>query len=1011
MIPWWTRLTWCWLLTSLLSGFVSAALANPTNPAWFTRVWRTSDGLPNNNVTAVVQGRDGFLWVGTPVGLARFDGVRFSPFSYRASGNGADQGVHAMLPSRAGGLLVVPNEGPVACLDANFSRALALTVGLSETNIPMNVTEDGEGSVWIAYSGKAVVRIKKGKPAQFVQQDGTSPQRLIFGLITDAAGNVWLASGDSGHSGVCVFRDGQFHTVARFKFKDTPRVAAAGSNAVWIANGTQLFKCDVQGKLETIGQFQPDVPGAQPLALLEDHAGTVWIGSVNNGLFRYHGKEFEKIETSHPGILSLTEDQEGNLWAGTAGGGLDRISPRSVKLEGLDTGSSLAAIQSICEDTNGVLWGAAQNGLLVTRVDGKWMPALTNEPWLGVVTCVAADRNGGLWIGTANRQLHYWRNLEHTTWSQDEGMMKITLTALLPSSKGDLWMGGFATGVPCLHEGEIHSFKTPVEAGRVLAMTEDAAGNIWIGTSKGQLMRAGENEFINETPRTPDTARAIRTLYATPDGALWIGYEGLGLGRLKDGEFARIGVEQGLSDNYISQIIADDDGWLWFGSDHGIFKIRQSELEQVMEGQSDRVRPINYGQNEGSPSMEADFGFLPGALRSRDGQLWIPLRTALAVIDPKIFPANPKPLPVLLTRVTTDGQTLASWGGIAPTQAVANLKTLNLPLRLPPSHRKLDFAFTALNFSAPENTHFRYRLDGLDNDWVDAETRSASYSRLLAGNYKFRVEASSGDGPWNETGAPLGIVVTPFVWQTWWFRLGALLLFTLSTIAVVRYVSLRRLHQKMQAMAQQAALDKERTRIARDLHDDLGGSLTQVKQLFELALRNHASPAEMVNYLQRGLVKTQHGIRSLDETVWAVNPHNDTLPHLIDYLGQAAVEFLHAADIRCRADLPASLPARNLSAEARHNLFLAVKEALNNVVRHAHASEVQLLASVTDESLTLTIKDNGQGFGRTPEDAYANGLRNMRQRMEEIGGTFDIQSQPGAGTTISLVYYWLARKV
>ena len=1000
----------------LLSGIAPETLADSTNSAWFTRVWRTSDGLPNNNVTAVVQGRDGFLWVGTPVGLARFDGVRFSPFSYRSAGNVADQGVHALLPSQAGGLLVVPNEGPVVCLDANFSRTQAWTIGLTETNIPTKVTEDNEGSVWIAYSGRSVVRIRNGKPPQFVQQNGVAPSRFVYGLITDATGNVWLADGDADHAEACVFRDDQFHIVARydmasFEFKNTPScVTAAGSNGVWIANGTQLFKCDHQGNLKLVGQFQPEAPGAQTLALIEDHAGAVWIGSVNNGLFRYDGTSFEKIETSHPTILSLTEDQEGNIWAGTAGGGLDRISRRRVTFEGLDTGSALVTIQSVCEDTNGVLWGAAQNGLLVTRVDGKWVPALTNETWLGVVTCVAADRHGGLWIGTANRQLHHWFNGQHQTWSRSDGMLKITLTALLPAANGDLWMGGFATGVPHMHDGKIHNLRTPVEAGRVLAMSEDAGGNIWIGTSRGQLICAGNEGFTNETPRTPDITRAIRCLYATPDGALWIGYEGLGLGRLKDGEYSRIDVEEGLPDNYISQIVADDDGWLWLGSDHGISKIRQSELEEVLDGQSDHVRPINYGQNEGSPSMEADFGYLPGALRSRNGQLWIPLRTSLAVIDPKISPANPKPPAVRLTRVTVDGEPIAAWGGITPTQTNANLITLAAPLRLPPSHRKLDIEFAALSFSAPENTHFRYRLDGLDTDWIDAETRSASYSRLVAGDYKFRVEASSGDGPWNEAGAPLGIVVDPFFWQTWWFRLGVLIFFTLSVIAVVRYVSFRRLRQKLQAVAQQAALDKERTRIARDLHDDLGGSLTQVKQLFELALRNHASPAKMENYLQSGLLKTQQGIKSLDETVWAVNPHNDTLPHLIDYIGQSAVEFLHAADIRCRVDLPASPPERVISAEARHNLFLTVKEALNNVVRHAHASEVQIQASVTEESLTLTINDNGHGFERAPDNAYADGLRNMQQRMEEIGGRFLIHSRPDAGTEISLIYFWAARK-
>jgi len=420
---------------------------------------------------------------------------------------------------------------------------------------------------------------------------------------------------------------------------------------------------------------------------------------------------------------------------------------------------------------------------------------------------------------------------------------------------------------------------------------------------------------------------------------------------------------------------------------------------------------IAYGQNEGLFSLEADYDFQTVSARSRDGRLWIPMRQALAVADPGILDANPEPPPVLLTRVAVDGHAIAAYGTIGSTQTIINLKTAQIPLRLSPAHRKLEFEYAAPSFSAPENVHFRYRLAGFDDDWVDAEARgSAVYSRLAAGAYQFRVEAANGNGPWNEAHASLALVVAPFIWQTWWFRLGAIFFFTLAIIAVVRYVSFRRLRLKLQALAQQAALDKERTRIARDLHDDLGGSLTQVKQLFELALHNHASPDKMSQYLQRGLAKTQSGIKALDETVWAVNPHNDTLPYLIDYIGQSAVEFLHAADIRCRADLPASPPARNISAEARHNLFLAVKEALTNVVRHAQASEVQLQAGVNEDSLTLTIKDNGRGFERIADDARADGLRNMRQRMEEIGGQFHIQSRPGAGTDISLVYFWPARK-
>jgi signal transduction histidine kinase len=447
-------------------------------------------------------------------------------------------------------------------------------------------------------------------------------------------------------------------------------------------------------------------------------------------------------------------------------------------------------------------------------------------------------------------------------------------------------------------------------------------------------------------------------------------------------------------------MVEDDEGWLWFGSDHGIFKVRRLELEQVAEGKLPRVTPIFYGRNEGLFNLQVNYGFWPGAIRTRDGHVAIPTRTALAMIDPTALRRNYKPPKVLFTVVTVDDQMVAAYGDQG-TQIVTSR-----PLHLPPSHHNLKLEFTAFNFSAPENVHFRYRLDDLDNDWQDAKAREAQYSRLAAGDYHFRVEAATGDGAWNEADAPLAIVVDPFFWQTWAFRIGAAVFFVACVVGVVRYVSFRRLRRKLQLLAQQAALDKERTRIARDLHDDLGGRLTEVKQLFELALRNHASPETMQQYLRRGLTKTQSGIQALDETVWAVNPHNDTLPYLIDYIGQSAVEFLRAADIRCRADLPPRPPERVISAEVRHNLFLAMKEALHNVVRHAHASEVQLNAAVTDEALTLTIKDNGEGFERASNNSTEDGLRNMRQRMDEIGGRFSVESRPGAGTSISLVYFW-----
>jgi signal transduction histidine kinase/ligand-binding sensor domain-containing protein len=985
----------------LLPGTVLTASATSTNSSWYSRFWQTDDGLPNNIVTALTQTQDGYLWVGTPAGLARFDGDHFSDFLYQTEKINSHPSVHTLQASARGGLWVVPSRGAVVHLNRELLPEV-LPANLPDASA-LFVAEDRNGCPWIAYNNGILCRVKSGVVTQFTTKDGL-PGGTIESLISDSEGNIWVAKGTHIH----VLDNGAFRQVVALRSES--HIAAARSNGIWIVTGHRLLKCDSTGRLEDMGNYLPDTSRVVAREAIEDHTGAVWIGTDSDGLYRYSQTGFEKIETSYVYVSSLAEDSEGNVWAGTLGGGLDRVSRGGIKLEKVSEGSSFQPVQSVCEDTNGLLWGATQDGLLVSRVEGEWRPALTNVSVPRGVACVAADRNGAVWLGMRNaKALYCWQGDHVVTWDDKKGYAGNTVASLFPDSRGDLWVGinAYRDAPPMiqrLHGGQFQTFKLPPNEERVIAMAEDYAGNVWAGTSSGQLFRYNGKQLIDETARTGDSDRSIRSLYTTADGALWIGYGGLGLACLKENHFTRVTTEQGLRENWISQIVADDEGWLWFGSDHGIFKVRQIELEQVVEGKLARLTPIFYGRNEGLFNLQINYGFWPGAIRTQDGQVAMPTRTALAMIEPAALRRHYKPPKVLLTAVVVDDQTIAAYG-IPGTQIVTGL-----PLRLPPSHHNLRFEFTAFNFSEPENVHFRYRLDNLDNDWQDAEAREAQYSRLAAGDYHFRVEAATGDGTWNEVEAPLTIVVDPFFWQTWTFRIGAAVFFVASVVGVVRYVSFRRLRRKLQLLAQQAALDKERTRIARDLHDDLGGRLTEVKQLFELALRNHASPEAMHQYLRRGLTKTQSGIQALDETVWAVNPHNDTLPYLIDYIGQSAVEFLRAADIRCRADLPPSPPERNISAEARHNLFLTVKEALNNVVRHAHASEVQLNAVVTDEALTLTIKDNGKGFERAPANSTEDGLRNMRQRMEEIGGNFSLESKPGSGTSVSLTYFWPAQK-
>lgn len=354
---------------------------------------------------------------------------------------------------------------------------------------------------------------------------------------------------------------------------------------------------------------------------------------------------------------------------------------------------------------------------------------------------------------------------------------------------------------------------------------------------------------------------------------------------------------------------------------------------------------------------------------------------------------------------------MATYNGRSPLRVAGkgvttDLSGTNATLELGPAHRKLDIEFTALSFTAPENVHFQYRMEGFDEDWIETDFRETTYPRLPAGDYRFRVKACNNDGVWNQNGAVLSLVVLPFFWQTWWFRAVLLALFTLSLIAVVRYASFRRLRRQLLRLEQQAALHRERARIARDIHDDLGANLTQIALLGQLAQQDTAAPAKAAERIGTISATARQAIKSLDEIVWAVNPRNDTLAHLLDYAGQFALDYLSLAGIRCRLDLPEQIPEREISTDIRHNLFLAVKETLNNIVKHAQATEVRLRLGIGETALQLIIEDNGRGFEDAPDNALADGLRNIRQRLADIGGVCRIESRLEAGTTVTLEVPW-----
>jgi signal transduction histidine kinase/ligand-binding sensor domain-containing protein len=999
----------CAVYVVLIGGLAQPARAldgedkNSSANLWLTRTWQTDEGLPDNNVTGVAQTSDGHLWVATLGGLMRFDGEHFEEFSPTHLPNVPNHVVRTMYLDRRGRLWLVMDRGAVVRVGETDAHVFDPTNGFVYSRVAA-MAEDDESGVWFVY-GNEVGRIRDDKVERFGANEGLPTGGNIW-LATDAEGQLWFACGP--HVGV--FRANRWQTLVTLDSSPVHLVAAR-SGGVWICTATRVVKYTAGGEPQEVAKL-PEQMTVQ--VMLEDHIGALWIGTAASGLFRLKGNELERVAVSHPEITALTEDREGNLWVGTAGGGLNLLRPRAMDLIGTKAGLPFESVRSVCQDEDGSMWAALQNGSLARGHDNKWETVSGVEGWLGGdVCCVAPAREGGVWIGTRDRALQRGQAGKFQKWGPHEGFGSQNVRSLLQAANGDLWI---ATDTPgrlwLFKDGKFSELPLPVRVRAIRAFAEGVDGTVWAGTSDGQILRIQGGVVANETGAQKGPPFSVRCLHTTADGSLWIGYAGWGIGRWHDGHYSRITTAQGLYDDYVSQMLSDGQGGLWLTGNHGLFQVQLEELVDVAEGRSTHLRSNAYGRGEGLQSLQPVYENSPTAWRGNDGQLWFATRKGLLTVQPDKIRDNPIPPAVFVNDVKMDDHPVALYDSHFPLRAPGESKLLDLhtpgePLQLPPRHAKIEFAFTALSFNSPENVQFRYRLKGFDTEWIEGGTqRSAKYPRLPAGRYAFEVTACNEAGVWNKTGFHLPFVVRPFFWQTWEFRALLVMTFTAAVIAMVRYVSFRRLRQRMRLLEQQAVLDKERARIAKDLHDDLGASMTQMTLVLELAVQQRLEPDAVIDRVHDGLHAAREAIKSLDAAVWAVNPINNTLPELVAYIGQFGMEFLQQANIRCTLDLPDHPPERPVSAELRHSLFLIVKESLNNVVRHAQASEVRLQISITAAALDLLIADNGRGIERKPDDTLADGLRNMRQRAEELNAQFQIESAPGAGTKISVRYFW-----
>lgn len=970
------------------------------------RSWGTEAGLPQNTVNAIVQSRDGYLWVGTRDGLARFDGVRFTVFGL--SEGLPSMEVQTLLEDHLGTLWIGTRGGGLSRMIEGRIESVPVPQSVVGGDIVTGLAEDLEGLLWIGTLGGLSLWSESGPATN--DAVATLRQEPIRFLARSRTGSIWIATATKG---AFEFRDQTLHPITGPA--GTERISAycllddkQGDLWASIGNGTILCR---RGDRWVPYQQSNGLPFAYVTSMTEETDGTIWAGSLDEGLYRFQDDRFTAVKTdqglSANDIRSLQPDREGNLWVGTRTGGLNRVSRRKVLHCGAVQGLTNEFVRSVAELPDGTLAVGTIGGGLYQGTPRAMQP-FSMDPrirFYASVESVLAAADGTLWWGGARGLLHWADGKLAGCYTNEPWIVSAAVTALCDDRQGGVWIGTSESRLAHFQNGQFQEFRSRVARGPVTALACQPDGAVWVGSLGGGLKRIEPDGTSVFSVVQGLSSQAICTLYLDRDGTLWIGTAGGGLARWHRGRITGFTAQQGLGANTISQIVEDDEGHLWLGSNHGILRVHKADLEALADGRTQFLHPRAYGINDGMPAEECSSGFSPAGLKTRSGLVCFSTVKGLVLLDPRQADGDVPPPEVLMEETLTGGQPRPPEPGFEvlslPTGSATDLPLARRVI-VPPGGRDLELHYTGISFASPEKVRFRYKLEGWDPDWIEAGTRrTAYYHGIPPGEYVFRVMASNADNVWNEQGAALALTLQPYLWETRTFLVVASLLGIGLFAGGLRYAERRRYRRRLAVLETQHAIEKERVRISQDMHDHIGGMLTQVSILSDLgqSQAGHQSPSR--GHFEKIGVQARAAVQGLDEIIWATNPKNDNLPRFAEYISRFADECFENTTLRCWQEMPPSIPEVPLRADLRHNLFLAIKEALNNALKHSNAANLWLRLSFHENLLRVEIEDDGRGFDPTSPATRGNGLGNLQHRLSDCGGRAEVSSCPGKGTRVT----------
>jgi streptogramin lyase len=950
------------------------------------QAWSTEEGLPEASVHQVFQSLDGYLWIATEGGVARFDGSAFRVWRHETAPAFMSNDISAIAQDSSGALWFGTADGLVQ------SRGSALRRFSERDGLPSSSIT----SLAALPDGSLLVLTSRG----LVRFDGTTFKQLpaskgtVLSLQAAPDGSVWLLTSE----GIQRYDRG---TITQPAFPSAASTNSAGDetvqglqfgpgDAVWTRSARSISVR--RPGFERVLRIGSDLPGSRITALYVDRQGTGWIGT-NRGLFSLQPLSNATIQTVDPlhaeSILSIMEDREGNLWIGTETSGLHALRPRKFRSEPSAAGE---AITTGAAASDGTVWfGTREEGVRRIRNGAAEQPVPIASLTSPVILSMAAGNHGDVWVGTPDGldQIVGKRVNQYTS---SNGLSDDFVRSVLVDSRGTVW-AGTRRGLTKI-EGTTITTLTHADGlgsdsiGPLLESTVKistgirnglASPELWVGTSAG-LSHLRGTQIENFSPYQDAGRDVVSAIAQERDGILWVGLHGEGLSRFTNGRFTSI--RSSALPSEITSLLVDHEGYLWLRGLRGVYHVALAELH-VCANQPTKCSlcVAEYGVADGMPSDVAPAQGMTSTWQAGNGDLWFATPKGIAIADPAHLPFNSIPPPVVIERFLVDDSEVALAGDT----------------EIGAGHNRYTFEYAALSYTLPSKNRYRYMLEGFDHSWVNAGiVRTASYTSLPPRQYRFRVQAQNNDGVWNETGAELRFNILAPLYKRWWFYILALLIIASFAVAIFQ-LRLRAVQRRF------ALVLNERNRMAREIHDTLAQDFVSVSLQLDIAsqMLRASDVDQATSQLETTRKLVREGLEAARQSIWNLraNVAEGSLPTRLTALMNRYAETERPPRLKIGGAY------RKLATHVEDEVLRIAQESLANAFRHSTATVVIVQLHYDSNALRLDVRDNGRGF--SPEEAQHieghYGLRGMQERATSLGATLTIVSSPEEGTTVTLL--------